>query len=54
MKNSLKEIPVEAQRSVKQHYPEVWVIDSHAKLYVKQHKCEPLVHMEQVSNLQVL
>ena len=30
MKNSLKEIPVEAQRSAKQHYPEEQVTDSHA------------------------
>ena len=31
MKNSLEEIPVEAQRSAKQHYPEKRVTDSHAK-----------------------
>ena len=31
MKNSLKVILVEAQRSAKQHYPEKRVTDSHAK-----------------------
>ena len=31
MKNSLEEIPVEVQRSVKQHYPEEQVTDSHTK-----------------------
>ena len=31
MKNSLKVIPVEVQRCVKQHCPEKWVTDSHAK-----------------------
>ena len=32
MKNSLKEIPVEVQRSAKQHYPEKCIVDSHANL----------------------
>ena len=31
MKNSLKVIPAEARRSVKQHYPEKCIGDSHAK-----------------------
>ena len=31
MKNSLKEIPAEAQRSAKQYYPEKHIADSHVK-----------------------
>ena len=35
MKNSPKVIPVEAQSSVRQHCPEKWVTDSHAKFLSK-------------------